>query len=322
MIPKSTMSDNDTVQRVLTDWEAGVQSGQDASFAGWTFFDTNCLSDLAKLTDKGEVERLHNYVRGHHIAITSTNLQELRHVPPIAQRIPEAFQTATLYLIPHPTKFWDCDVWNFINTQGVRRNVMEAYPLPTGFFEALNSSPDLIASFQRAESRAENEFFAQIERDRNERVHDRKLLAMIWGKASDLARDRYGFELPVADCRPENFPSIFTYYYTYYFRYIVQAHVKPNKNDFNDLAHTCAAPYCRLFCAERKLAQLLRNQVKDRVSPTPYQTAKRMFAEGLVDDEVHERARRSDDMRRPVTPLLSHTTILTQSELMDTVRAT
>lgn len=239
----------------------------------------------------------------------------------IAVRAPEVFASAKLWLIPHPTKFWDCDIWNFFNVQGLRRNVLEASPLPALMFSLLDSYAPLVASFERAERVASHDFVAQVKRDREAGVNERKLTLMVGDKVNALAKKTYGIEVPTADVRPENFPALFTYYYAYYFRFLVHRHVKPHRNDFNDLAHASAVPYCRNFFAEQKLVQILRKQVEERVAPTPYATAKHFHAEGRIDSAAHEQARKSEDMRRENVPLLYETTFMTHMEVREAVLA-
>jgi hypothetical protein len=294
---------------------------KDGNFTGWTFFDTCCLSELVKLADTGEQARVSAFVRGLDIAVPSTVLQELRKAPVIARRVPEVFASATLWLIPHPTKFWNCDVWNFLNVKGLKRNILEASPLPAPVFGLLDSYPPLVASFERAERVAGQDFIAQVERDRKAGVNERKLTLMVGDKVNQIAKESYDIEVPVADVRPENFPALFTYYYAYYFRFLVHRHVRPHRNDFNDLAHASAAAYCRNFFAEQKLVQMLRKQVQGRVAPTPYATAKHFHAEGRIDSDAHERARKSEDMRRETSPLLLGTTFMTHMELREAVLA-
>jgi hypothetical protein len=194
-----------------------------------------------------------------------------------------------VYGFPHPTKFWDCDLWTFFNTQGIQRNVWQAFPVRAGKIQFQLSLPDAV--YAQAEHRAGDPFLAQIERDRQEGVHEQKLVAMVWGKVNELAREQYRVEIPAADCRPENFPAVFTFFYAYYHRFLAQRRVVPERGDFIDLAHASISPYCQDFYAEQKLVKRLRRQVKDRTAgvPTPFQTAKRMFKEGHIDAERLER---------------------------------
>lgn len=303
---------------------AALERVSDPTFKGWTFFDTCCLSDLVKLAtaDKDKADRVRAFVKGLDVVVPQTILQEIGRAPALAQRVADVLSDANLYLIPHPTNFWECDIWNFLNTTGLRKNVLAVVPMPRAMFHVLDFDTPLRTSFHRADRLAETQFFTQIARDRGENVGEHKLVAMIWGKANDLMLQRYKMGLAAADCRPENFPSLFTYYYAYYFRYLVQRHVVPTRNDFVDLAHASAAPYSRVFYGEQKLVQQLKQiQRRPNSAPTPYSVAKKMYKEKLIDSVSHEEARRSDDMRRPASPILQSTRFVTHMEMHQAVLA-
>lgn len=147
-------------------------------------------------------------------------------------------------------------------------------------------------------------------------IDEQKLGALIWGKINEIATNWLNLDIPTADCRPENFPSFFVYFYAYYFWSLKNKQKKHAINDFNDLAHTIIAPYCKLFYIENKLALLLRNEIQGRIPPNPYATTKKLFKNGLVEKETYQKARYSEDMRHPVeSRLLEKTTIHTYSEM-------
>lgn len=307
--------------RVLQEWNTEANQGKDASFKQWTFLDTCCVSELVKLEGAGEKERVREFVRGRDILIPLTVVQELRRRPSISQRVPDVLDAANIYGFPHPTKFWDCDLWMFLNTQGIQRNVLQAFPVSSEKFRFQLGLPD--ALYVRAEHMADGPFRAQIERDRQEGVHEHKLVSMMWGTVNELAREQYRVDIPVADCRPENFPAVFVFYYTYYHRFLAQRRVVPEPGDFIDLTHASISPYCTDFFAEQKLVQRLRRQIKDRSAsaPTPFQVAKRLFKEAHIDADHLERARRSEDMKRETSPLLADTNFVTHMEMREAVLA-
>ncbi|HEX5872648.1 MAG TPA: hypothetical protein VFY65_19595 [Longimicrobium sp.] len=298
---------------------AEAETGKEGYFSGWTFFDTCCLSELVKLADSGEGERVREFVRGRDIVLPLTAIQELRRAASLANRIPDVVASANVYEVPHPTKFWDCDIWNFLNTTRIPRNILEASPFDLRKFQFLIALE--LPIFARAEHMAGDPFRVQIERDRQAGVDEQKLVTLVWSKVNEIARDQYRIEVPIADCRPENFPAIFTFFYLYYFRFLAQKRVVPKPNDFVDLAHGSIAPYCVDFYAEQKMVQLLRRQVKGRVAPTPFHAAKRLSKEGYIDPTQLERARQSEDMKRETAPLLPNTNLITHMEMREAILA-
>lgn len=124
------MNLNQHIDETLIKWRIEASRGKHAKFSEWVFFDTNCLSDLIKLANKGYADRVLHFVEGFDIIVPSTVLQELRYKPDLASQIPTVFASANLYLLSHPTRFWHCDIWNFINVSGFVRNVLDVYQIP------------------------------------------------------------------------------------------------------------------------------------------------------------------------------------------------
>jgi hypothetical protein len=305
---------------VLAKWQDEAAIGKPADFRQWSFFDTNCLSELVKLAEGGNAERVSEFVQGRDVLISSTNLQELRHVPQLAQRIPDIFRKAKLSLVPDLTKFWDADLYNFFNIGGHPRNVLETYPLPTGVFAELDKHPKFIEVCERSEQELWQGFRDRVAPDFASKLSEAELGAAIWHKISAYSEESpYSRAIPPADGRYENFPAFYTFHYTYYFRYMKSDTSKVDPNDFNDLLHSIAAPYCTLMCIEKSFGKLLRNEIQGRVPATPYSIAKKLHKKGHVDPKVLRNASTSQAMRKASEGMLPAVEILTMSEMRSRV---
>ncbi len=305
---------------VFAKWQSEADRGKPADFRQWTFFDTNCLSELVKLAGRGYVNRVSAFLEGRDVLISGTNLQELRHVPQLAQRIPDTFSEATLYLVPDLTNFWDTDLYNFFNVEGHPRNVLETYPLPAGVFAELDKHQKFIDVCERSEQGLLQKITDRVAPDLASKLSEAELGAIIWHRISSYAENSpYARSIPPADGRYENFPSFYTWYYTYYFRYMKSDTAKISSNDFNDLLHSIASPYCELMCIEKSFGKLLRNEIQGRVPATPYAVSKKLRKLGHVDPNALRNAAASQAMRRSSERMLPAVEILTLSEMRSRV---
>lgn len=176
------MDDERNLRLVLEQWRREAVAGKDAAYKGWTFFDTNCLSELVKLARKGYSSQVRDFVEGRDVLIASTVVQEMRHVPELLAAVPEVLESAYLYLLPDTTKFWQCDIWNFINTERDPRNVLETYLLPADFFYGVAHHLEFIEVSQRSESQVAQEYADKIAPDLGAQLDERELVPVIWSK--------------------------------------------------------------------------------------------------------------------------------------------
>jgi len=258
-------------------------------------------------------------MKGRDVLIASSVVQEMRHAPDLIPEIPSALRGANLYLLSHTTKFWECDAWHFMNVDKHPRNVLEAYPLPDAFFEQVASHPGFIRACEDSEARVRREYEARVQPDLSADLDERKLLPVIWSRASRLVKEMFRIDLPVADCRSDNFPSFFVYEYAYYFWYVKSGTGKIELNDFHDIGHAIASPYCRDFFTERRLAAVLRNDVQGRQPPPQFSASKLLHREGVVDAGGLTKAKESEAMRRPMPPMLPCTRIWSLAEMRQTI---
>jgi len=87
--------------------------GKDASFSNWWFFDTNCISELIKLTQNGYESKVHVFLNDKDILILSSVVEELRKRPDLLDKFDKTFSTANPYLVSDNTRFWYTDIFNF-----------------------------------------------------------------------------------------------------------------------------------------------------------------------------------------------------------------
>jgi hypothetical protein len=227
--------------------------------------------------------------------------------------------TAQVFLVPDISKFWECDLWNFINVEGHPRNVLETTPIPEGLLASLSTHRPFVDAVSQSRAFVEAEYHRRVQPDVGAELDERQLLALIWFRINSMAMEWLKLEIPTADARPDRFPAFFTFYYAYYFRYLKSRSVKIQTNDFNDLTNTVAAPYCRDFFTEKTLAGILRNEVQARVPPRPIEAARRLKRHGLLSGETLDRAVATDAQTSANEPLLVSTRIWTINDLRQQV---
>jgi hypothetical protein len=163
-----------------------AEQGKDSFFHRWWYFDTNCISELVKLSIGGHSAAVHDFVAGRDVLLTSTSMQELRKVPNILRSL---------------------------------------------------------------------------------------------------------------------------------FRYVKSSNVKPDINDFIDLANCSATPYCERYYCEATFANILREYVKGRKPPTAFQLIKKTYKKGLITQEIYEAQRQGKAKLSRTIPLLEHTEIFNFTEM-------
>jgi hypothetical protein len=294
-----------------------AEQGKDSFFDQWWYFDTNCLSELVKLFAGSHSTAVHDFVAGRNILLTSTSMQELRKVPNILQLLPSALKTANLYMAPDNTKFWYTDISNFLNVDRIPMNSLEAYPLQPDLLKMITSTHS--AEFEQICSASEREvaqqFFTRVGPDIGADLDERDLSMHIWKVVNKFGHEWFKVNIPPADCNAANFPSLYVFFYTYYFRYVRSGNVKPDLNDFIDLANCSAAPYCERYYCEATFAHLLRNYVKGRKPPTAFELIKKAYKKGLITEEVYRAQKQAKGKLSHTAALLEHTEIFNFAQM-------
>ncbi|GAG92285.1 unnamed protein product [marine sediment metagenome] len=117
-----------------------AEQGRDSFFYKWWYFDTNCLSELVKLSTKGYSMKINDFIQDRDILLSSTHMQELRKVPNILRSIPLVLNSANVYLVPDMTRFWYTDIFNFLNDDHTLVNSLQAYPLQPKLLDMITSN--------------------------------------------------------------------------------------------------------------------------------------------------------------------------------------
>lgn len=304
---------------VLSQWADEARRGRASDFRDWTFFETNCLSELVKLTRNGSGDAVKSFLRGRDVLLPGTVLSEIFRVPEIAREVGRILSPARVFLVPDISKFWECDLWNFISVDGHHRNVLETTLIPEDLLSGLSTHRPFVEAVRKSRAILEAEYQQRVQPDVGAELDERQLLAHIWFRINTMAMEWLKLEIPVADARPDRFPAFFTFYYAYYFRYVKSRTVKIQVNDFNDLANTVAAPYCRDFFTEKTIAGILRNDVQARVPPRPIDAARRLKRRGVVSTESFNRAMTTEAQTSANEPLLEATRIWSINDLRQQV---
>ncbi len=315
------MNQDAAMKLVLQEWADEAEQGKPSDFRGWTFFETNCLSELVKLTRTGSARAVQAFLRDRDILLTGPVLSEISAVPDIARDAETMLSTAHVFLVPDVTKFLDCDFWNFISEGRSPRNVLEAVALPADLLSGMLTHGRFLETVKTSRASLEIEYAPRVKPDVGAGLNERQLLALIWSRINSMAQETYKIELPTADARPDRFPAFFTFHYAYYFRYVKSHGVKVQTNDFNDLSNTLAAPYCRDFFTEKTLAGILRNDLQGRVPPRPIEVASGLRKRGLVSTETFKEARATEAQTAANEPLLANCRIWTINDLREQVVA-
>lgn len=309
------------IKRVLDKWAEEARLARSADFRGWTFFETNCLSELVNQARRGNQHAVDSFLQGRDVLILGTVLGELAEAPDIAAAAPTALRSATTFVVADVSKFFDCDLWNFMNVDRHPRNVLDAMLVPAVIFSSIGTHQPFLDAIRRSRTQLDPEYLKRVAPDIGARLDERELLPLIWSRINSLSEELFKTEIPTADARPDQFPAFFTFYYSYYFRYVKTHTVKASTNDFNDLTNTLAAPYCCDFYTEKTLAAILRNDIQGRVPPRPIQAARHLARKGILKQDDLRRAEEAAAQKLPNGELLRNTRIWTINDLRQQIAA-
>lgn len=143
-----------------------AQMGKESTFDKWWFFDTNCLSELAKLSEAGGKDKVQRFLEGKDILVTLTHLQELRKAPDILMVLEETLSSANAYLLNELTRFWYSDLANFLNVGKLSHNSLQVFPVQKGLFQNFAKQKEkLEGSFRTAENNLSQVFLAKVQPD-------------------------------------------------------------------------------------------------------------------------------------------------------------
>ncbi|MCP4371927.1 MAG: hypothetical protein GY797_27990 [Deltaproteobacteria bacterium] len=298
--------------------KAAASQGKESNFMQWWYFDTNCISELVKLSSVGYADKVQEFLMGKDVLLTSTSMQELSKAPDILRYAPSAFKTANLFLAPDITKFWYSDFINFFNDDENRipMNSLDVYPLKSDLIEMVLNSRK--TEFDKAceifEKEISSEFHASVGPDIGANMDERDLCVHIWNVVNEYSQEWFKLRIPQADLCAANFPSFYSYFYAYYFRYVKNRDAKLELNDALDLANCMVVPYCEKYYCEAKFANVLKN-VKGRRPPTAFQLIKKMYKKGLITSEIFQAQRKDKEKLSRTSELLANTQIFSFSEM-------
>ena len=308
------------VQRAIKLNKDAARKGKNSLFRNWWFFDTNCISELIKLSLSGFNKAVCEFINNKDILISASVIQELRKRPDLLLDLDDTLSCSNLFLVPDNTRFWYTDIFNFLNVLDLKMNSLQVYPLLDGFARQLIISQEFEEVCKNAEANVNNLFLSKVVPDVGANLDERDLSAIIWQTVNRYGNEWFKINIPPADCNSLNFPSFYVYYYTYYYRYIKNSTVKPELNDFIDLANCLVAPYCEKYFAENKFTNVLRLSVKGRTPPTAYQMIKRAFKKGLIDNKTFQNAKIKKDDLSVSDELLKDTKFYKYSEMVDQIK--
>lgn len=296
--------------------------GKPSYFDRWWYFDTNCLSELVKLYSSGHKNNVTEFLAGKDVLLSSTALEELRRAPKLLASLEETLQSSNPYMVPDITRVWYSDIFNFLNdVEPIDFNSLDVFPLQAGFL------PDLVGKNRKAfnkvctdsERSIESLFHLKVAPDVGANLDERDLCAYVWSVVTQNSQEWFNIEIPVADFRYSNFPSHYTHFYSYFFRFIKQPTIKVEINDFFDLAHFLAAPYCeRIFC-EAAFASILRQNIQGRSPPTAFQLAKKLFKKGMITAQIYGDVRTNKANFQRTSPMLQNVKISTFTEMREEI---
>jgi hypothetical protein len=286
------------------------------------FFDTNCISEMVRLWNEGQDISVREFVADRDVLLTSAVVQELRKAPDILRSLEQALGGANLLLMPDMTRFWYADILGFKNrNHRIAVDALQVQPIPPGFFEMALQRTDFEEACVEAEADVQNRFFGAIELDVGSNLDERDLCIFVFSVVNKYGQEWFQINIQPEDCTPTNFPSFYSFYYAYYFRY-AKNQVRPETNDFIDLANCLALPYCERFYGERKFTTLLRDYVQGRVPPTAYQLAKRLHKNGAIGGSAFRVIKRNKAKFSRTSPLLPNTEIFSFAEMRTQIQAT
>lgn len=299
--------------------KAKAEQGRGSFFDRWWFFDTNCISELVKLFRDGPASQVQAFVSGRDILLTSTILQELRKAPDLLSLLEYALESANLFLLSDITRFWWADICNFLNVDRHPINSLEVYPLIPGFLQQLIESAEFYEVSDRSEEEVSREFFIKIADDIGANLDERDLCVVIWHRVNEYGKEWFNIDIPPADVNPCNFPAFYVFFYTYYFRF-VKNRVRPELNDFMDIANCLPTSYCERFYGEAKFTRVLRDYVQGREPPSTFQLIKRSHKKGLADPQAYQDAKRKRETLGSKYRLLESVQIFNFSEMVAQIK--
>jgi len=250
----------------------------------WLFFDTNCFSQLVKMSGDGQGSKVTQLVSGKDILLSSNIIQELRHAPDILGALESTLNSSNLFLLPDMATFWYTEISNYLKREQYDPSFSpELHVTPPGILHLALQRPEFEQACLDAEEKVLNGFFDTVKLDIDSNLDERDLCIHIFYVVNKLCKELFQMEVKTEDCTPGRFPSFYSFYYTYYFRY-TKNKARPEINDFMDLVNCIPLPYCEKFYGERKFTQIINDHVKGRKPPTPFQLVKRLHKLGWVDD--------------------------------------
>ena len=85
----------------------GISQSQSEDFISrrWFYFDTNCISQLAKMCKGEQHPKIRKFVSGKHILITTPILKELRKDSDVLATLETALLGSNLFLVPDMATF-------------------------------------------------------------------------------------------------------------------------------------------------------------------------------------------------------------------------
>lgn len=286
----------------------------------WWFFDTNCISEIVKIWKRGRVTQVREFVSARQILLTSTIIQELRNAPGILKKVGAALENAKLFLIPDMTRFWYTETLNFRDPEPPSFvDSLRVRPIPPGFFELVPEKAEFEQACVEAEADVRDRFLGTIDLDIGSNLDERDLCIFIFNVVNKLGREWLQVDVRPEDCTAFNFPSFYAFYYTYYFRY-AKNQVRPEINDFIDLANCLALPCCERYYGERKFTTILRDHVQGRVPPTAFRLAKRLHKLGEIDRRTLRVISRHKSKFIRTASLLPEVEIFNYTEMCEQIR--
>ena len=284
-------------------------------FRRWWFFDTNCISHLAKLTLSGKEKLVQRFLADRFILLTSSVLQEMRHCPELLKVLPKLLNSSFPYAVSDISYFLWADIARYLQMKNIAYSELYA---PKGLF-CINGplvanclSGDFEKVCYESECIARTEFVDRAKADRGANVDPRKLRAIIHKDILERVQTWFSIRIPVEDVTVKNFRTFFLVRYLQYYYCITDSGAKVEPNDFNDFQNCWAASYCQRFYTEKRFGDLLRS-VSKAVVPSISQVYKSQFKKKIIDEKTcnSKRYKSSSDERS----ILESTEILKLKDL-------
>ena len=229
----------------------------------WHFFDTNCLSELAKLNFGNYQKEVQNFLFKKEVILFLPNIIELTKRPDLLSQLDETLKSSKLYLLPDLQNLLYSEIETILKDKSQHSIFNYIIPVSNGSLSSIPFHNEIKSEINKMNSQIEANFLLKVTQDINTDFSLYDLGTQIQFKINEYCENWFNTSIKNVDIRADLFPAFFTYYYVYFYRYI-KGGSRPELNDAMDLTNLWLIPYCKAYYCERSFGHTLRVDIQGR----------------------------------------------------------